>query len=246
MKRLWYCAVFSGVLSVAGGQVTYDFNSSNGGWSGTGDWTWNSSSGAWATGGVGAYITTFTLTSPTLVVSSSGNVTGSFSHRFYFETARDGGHFRYSVNGGAWLTVPQGLISGQSYNVSMGGSGPITGTMAFSNQSSGWSTPSYLTSDFTLGTSSADWFTAGDQIQFRFVGAWDDSVLRASPNWEITSLVASNVSVVPEPSSYAALVGIGALALAGWQTRRYRINSHAVSANHDASFRTRPGGQRRV
>lgn len=221
------------IAGAATGQTSYDFNTADGGWTGTGNWTWSAS--GWSTAGWAGDETwqpkTYYLTSPVLSVSANGTIAGSFVHRFNFElggatTSYDGGQFQYSVNGGAWTTVQQGLLTGQTYNVTVEPSGAgssydasIAGQQAFGQQSSGFGTGGVVTSSFTLGAGSAITFNAGDQVQIRFLGAWDfGTVALPAPNWQITDVTINGVTAIPEPSTYAAILGV--VALIGVAVRR--------------------------
>ena len=81
----------------------------------------------------------------------------------------------------------------------------VNGVVADST-SSGASTP---TSQFSIGTDPADNYMYGylDQVRvFTFAGSFNTASL--------------NLSSVPEPSTYAAVLGFGALGLAAWRRRR--------------------------
>jgi len=215
-------------------QVVFNFASSNGGLTASqligsdpgGAWTYGTSlpsvggTATWATPG-SLNATAYTLTTPALTVQANGQVTGSFLHRFSFETNFDGGVLMYAVNGGTFNKVPIGLLTGQVYNGSPGPGNPINSLGAlFTGTSSGYATPAYVTTGFTLGTGAAQTFAAGDSIQFQFLDGFDPSQQGISPNWQIATLSLGNVAV-PEPSSMIlGGVGLAGTAFAGWRKRR--------------------------
>jgi len=222
---------FAGTFSIltAPAAVDLDFSTSNGLLTGTGNWVYGGSS--WYVNGHTSQAFDY-LTTPGYTAEANGQITGSFTHRFTFEYYSDGGQLQYRVNSGTWNTVPGNLITGVTYNspvygfVVPYGSGTQYG---FNNTSTGYATPAYVTSSFTLGsgpspyqTGSAATFTAGDQVELRFLAAWDVSVSNPNPNWEIRSLSVSAVSGVPEPQSYAMIAGCGLAGLAAFRRIRGR------------------------
>jgi hypothetical protein len=220
-------------LATAPAQVTYNFAGANaGGWTATrtdGDdaTAWQAGATGWVTAGwnggndMFGNPATYFLSSPTLTVTGAGTLTGSFTHRFNFESGYDGGQFQYAVNGGDWTAVPQGLITGTTYTETVSGSA-LDGQLAFSGMSAGYAGPSYVTSNFTLGAGAPLSFSFGDQVQVRFVAAWDSSVVEGTPNWEVAGITLNGISAVPEPSTYALAAGSCALAGAWWRRRRQR------------------------
>lgn len=120
------------IHSTVQAQVSFNFSVNDGGFtasvltgSATGPWTYGATS--WSTVGVTS-VSSKVLTSPVLTVGANGTVTGSFTHRFSFESPTsnfDGGQLQFSVNGGSFNTVPQDQITGVTY------SGTISST--FSN-----------------------------------------------------------------------------------------------------------------
>jgi len=216
-------------------QAVFNFAVNNGGLTpsqtfgatGEGAWTYGTAiasvggTATWATPGQGTS-SLFALTTTALDVLMNGQVTGSFTHRYNFEAGFDGGQIQYSVNGGAFNTVPTSLITGQTYGSPISGfSNPLGPAAAFTGTSPGYATPSYVTSNFTLGagtapaytTGTAATFAAGDMIQFRFLAGYDNSFFGASPDWQIATLNLNNIAV-PEPGALAlcALAAIG-----GWR-----------------------------
>lgn len=215
--------------SAAAQTNNYDFTVGPQGWSASGSgaavWSWGSTGAGgngWFTNGQASVNTTFLL-SPVLAVGANGLVTGSFVHRFQLESGFDGGQLQFSVNGGAFNTVPQDHVFGTTYNatISSSFSSSIGGQRAFSGTSTGFATPAFVTSTFTLGTGSSPFstgsdfaFTSGDTVQLRFLGAWDSSVDAGDPNWHIQSASITLPAAVPEPTTLA----LGALGMAGAMT----------------------------
>jgi hypothetical protein len=229
-------ALLAGLSTPAAGraQVVFNFVASDGGLTASqligsnpgGAWTYGTSfpsvggTATWATPGVQA-ATAYELTTPVLTVQANGQVTGSFLHRFSFETNFDGGVLMYAVNGGSFNKVPIGLLTGQVYNGSPGAGNPINSLGAlFTGTSTGYATPAYVTTGFTLGTGAAQTFAAGDSIQFQFLDGFDPNTLGSSPNWQIATLSFGNVAV-PEPSSIIlGGLGLASAAFNGWRKRR--------------------------
>ncbi|HTI70351.1 MAG TPA: PEP-CTERM sorting domain-containing protein [Candidatus Limnocylindria bacterium] len=212
-------AALSGAL-VTQADATFDFTTSDAGWTGTTQWTW--AAGGWSTPGIPSTIGT--LTSPTLTVSADGFLTGSLNHAFAFDTSGggpppsgliyyDGGQLQYSTDlGSSWNTVPGNLITGLTYGglLTPGTGNPIEGQAAWV-----YSGPAG-TSSFTLGTGSypfetgtAAAFTTGQQVQLRLLGAWDPS---SDSAWLVTSL---SLTSVPEPTAYVGVTAacLGALVI---------------------------------
>lgn len=148
----------------------------------------------WATRGNSQAATAYALTTPVLTVQANGQVTGSFLHRFSFESNFDGGLLTYAVNGGSFNRVASSLLTGQMYNGATGAGTPIGfGVAVFTGTSSGYATPAYVTTGFTLGTGAAQTFAAGDSIQFQFLDEFDGGVVGSSPNWQIATLNFNNL-----------------------------------------------------
>jgi len=212
-RRVALGIVFLSLVCGAFAQVSLDLTSTNGSLVPSAGWTYN---GAWYADGqfLGA---TATLTTPAYTVGSNGAVTGSFTHRFSYETRGDGGQIQYRVGTGVWNTIPGNLITGASYNdaLDLGSGSTIINQYAFTGESINYAS-GYVTSSFTFGsgtspfqTGSGAIFSAGDQIQFRFLAAWDASSISQNPNWQVTAVSFTNASTIPEPSTYAALAGLG-------------------------------------
>lgn len=191
-----------------------------------GPWVYSANGGA---GGSGGWVTvgqhanigrsaTTDLTSSPFVVSTNGNVSLSFDHRYSFEVdsggAWDGGAVFVSVNGGAYSMVSNaafsangytGAVTGWTYGSELAGAGAV-----FAGTSAGYETGTFLTSVADLGS-----FNAGDAISVRFRAAFDSNTRAGSPAWSIDNIAMANI--VPGPGSMALL---GAAAFASRKRRR--------------------------
>jgi hypothetical protein len=188
-------------------------------------WTYGASAGV---GGAGAWfvngsttISSKALTSPVLTVTADGAVTIAIDHRFNFELNFDGGQLYLSVNAGAFTLVPGTSFTANGYNSTISSffSSPIAGQEAWSSLSTGYATPAYITSTATLGS-----FTAGTTLAFRLLGAWDSSVARTNPNWEIGAITVTDASGLAEvpapPSALLGLIGLGVSGVVRLRRRR--------------------------
>jgi hypothetical protein len=156
-------------------------------------WTYNGSLGVWSSADTNDCTTPFRssrLNGPTLTVATAGTVTFRFNHRYSFEadtTRWDGGQLRLSVNGGPYVTVPSANFTANGYNNTVGGASvpncELANQFAFTAESAGYNTATYLASVARLGT-----FNAGDTISVQFLAAWDDCSQGQVPNWEIDSV----------------------------------------------------------
>jgi len=224
---LWVLGValaLAALPSLVHADVSFDFDADSGGFTPSdlggnpvNQWTYGPAAGV---GGNGAWfintssiVSGKALTSPTLTVAGAGNVTLTFNHRFNFETQWDGGNLYKSINAGTFVLVPDAdfIVSPYTHTLNVSGN-PIGGQRAWSNISAGYATPAYITSSATLGT-----LNGGDTVAFRFVGGWDGSIDRPSPNWVIDDVAVTNV--VPEPSTMALLFSAGVAGLA-WRRRK--------------------------
>lgn len=212
-------------------QVTYNFATGDQGFTSNSPlWSYSAAGGVGGTGAwnLGTQLTVANpiLTSPIFTVTTPGTVTGSLFHRFNFEARDvlnyDGGLLEYSVNGGDWQQIGNTLLTGTGYTGTLSNnySNPLAGRQAFSNLSTGYATPVYTTTGFTLGTSSALNFAAGSQVQFRFNAGFDNSDNSGNPSWQLGSVSFTNAAApsaaAPEPGTFALLAvsGIPALGIA--------------------------------
>ena len=116
---------------------------------------------------------------------ASGNLLLTFAHRYSFEGGEyDGGQVRYSINGGAFYTVPAAAFLQNGYNgtVLPGSGSSVAGQAAFVNESAGHGANTMITSVCDLG-----YFNAGDSVQVQLVAASDSNSTGNQPVWEITS-----------------------------------------------------------
>ncbi|MGL6096391.1 MAG: PEP-CTERM sorting domain-containing protein [Fimbriiglobus sp.] len=233
-SRLAMAAALSlaaGTTAVA--QTTiYDFATNDAGF--TPELVSGSSSAAWAytpSGGGGFWSangatsnTVSALGSPDIEIMSATTLAGRFTHNYNFEFSppnfySDGGILQYRTDTGggfgAWLNVTPTLVTGSGYVSVLGFQNPLGSSVeGFAGSSGG-----LVTTNFALGTgSTAQEFSAGDIVQFRFTGGWDPSTTAAGPNWVITAAEVT-FTPVPEPASVLAA---GALATGGltWLRRR--------------------------
>jgi autotransporter-associated beta strand protein len=184
----------AGLATISGG--TEDFSGGGGGFSigapvsPETDWTYTT--GSWRSNaqatGFGTDNTS-NLASPIYIVTQSGPVTLSFTHRHSFEQGfYDGGAVDVSVNGGAFARVATASFSQNGYNGTvLANSGTaLQGQEAFVENSAGH--PSFITSVCALGS-----LVAGDRVQVRFVSSSDNNTSGnlAPQGWEIDSVTVS-------------------------------------------------------
>ena len=161
------------------------------------------------------------LTSPTINVTTGGPLTLSFAHLYNVErdTVRwDGGAVFVSVNAGAFTQVPAASFTANGYDGIIEGNNALNGLSGFNGVSGSPAafTPGAVNGTFLVSTASLGSFNAGDTLQLRFLGAWDEFAEGNLPNWEITSVQLEAAAVIPEPAS--ALFGV--LSLAALAKRR--------------------------
>jgi hypothetical protein len=217
--------LLSSLVARSAQAVSFDFNSNNGGFTSTldgsafdGPWVYGAAaggggSGGWSTDGQGPEIghpNTTDLTSPLLVVSSTGDVLFSFDHRYSFEfdpNPWDGGAVFVSLNNGSFSEVPGESFSANGYNGSVvaNSTSLLAGQPAFTSASPGYDAGDFVTSIANLGS-----FSAGDSIQVRFRAAYDSNTSYGTPDWAIDNVALTNI--VPEPSTFA-LAAFAALGL---------------------------------
>ncbi|HET9447567.1 MAG TPA: carboxypeptidase regulatory-like domain-containing protein, partial [Steroidobacteraceae bacterium] len=134
-----------------------------------------------ATGSVASVATT-ALTSPVFTVGDAGG-TVAFRNNFFFQPTFDGGVLEISINGGPfteWIAAGGSFISGGYFgtiNASFGS--PIAGRPAWTGQSGG-----FLQTRARLPLAAA-----GQQVQLRWLAAYDESVSFVNAGWRIDDVV---------------------------------------------------------
>lgn len=174
-----------------------DFNGTDGGFTVTtpqpydGPWEYVAAAGAWRQNGQQLEIqhaTTSMLNSPLMRVDATGRLVLTFAHRYSFEFdgARwDGGQVQVSLNGGAFVAVPDSAFTQNGYGgqkVASNSLSILRGQEAFTSESPGYAVGA-VTSIADLGL-----FNAGDTVQVRFLAAGDSNTGGRTPNWEIDSV----------------------------------------------------------
>ena len=206
------------MLSVSGAaraDVLFNFSADDGGWTaqtlaGSQLWSWDSGTGSWKAG-TSSSVSQTRLLSPLLVATDPwGAIT--INHQYDFEQSisgcYDGGNLKLSVNGSALSVLDTGDYVG---TISSGHSNPMGGQTAWCGDSGGF-----------IVSGAGGNITPGDTFQFALDAAWDNSVTRTPPNWEIkyVSIRGLELASVPEPATIA-LFGLG-LAGLGFSRRRKR------------------------
>lgn len=183
------------------------------------------------------------LSSPSALVGSTGNVTLTFTHRYNFETDVngnwDGGAVFVSVNGGSFTKVPLSSFTSNGYSGTALASVWTLGEEIFAGQSTDWGVPTLITSVADLGS-----LTAADTVAVEFRGGWDGNTFPVSPNWEIGtvqisdtsgSLLNANFAVNGKSGFTASTTGNGA---SPWKylqpVSRFEINATAGTADRYA------------
>ncbi|MFO0784349.1 MAG: hypothetical protein U0636_11775 [Phycisphaerales bacterium] len=225
----------AGVAAPVMADMTFDFNSSNGGFTSSlntasfdGPWGYSASggssgSGGWSTLGQGSNIghsCTTDLTSDVMTVTADGNVSLNFDQRYSFEVDSggkwDGGGLYISRNGGAWTFVNSGAFLSNGYSGTVDGwaqGSQLGGQLAFVGTSDGYSSGAFINSSANLGP-----FLSGDTLQIRFRAAYDSNTVAGTPSWAIDNVFITNV--VPGPGA-AILMAAGGLV--GLRGRRDRV-----------------------
>jgi hypothetical protein len=139
-----------------------------------------------ANGGEG--VVNSAIDSPLISVTSAGKLGLAFLHRYNFEddgTIRwDAGQVQYSVNGAPFRPVAAVQFYEGGYPTDrtiQGNSPPLNGQYAFNNTSPDFGSGVFVPAAANLGS-----FAAGDTVQLRFIGSWDEGFLQTPvPNWEL-------------------------------------------------------------
>jgi MYXO-CTERM domain-containing protein len=225
-------ALLSAVPATQAATLAFNFDANDAGWTSSmvqtfdNPWTYTpgagtGGTGAWTTNGQGpdsGHSNTTLLTSPVFTVMQAGGVTLSFDHMFSFEGGNwDGGAVQVSVNGGAFTTVSSASFTSNGYTGSIVGYGAngapgvagesdLAGQLAFSGDSPGRDTGTFINSVANLGN-----LAAGNTFSLRFMAASDTNTQGAfAPQWVIDNVSVTNV--VPEPG-IAGLAGLAALGM---------------------------------
>lgn len=129
------------------------------------------------------------LTSPTVVVPTTGPATLSFLHRYNFEVGFDGGAVFVSVNGAEPTYLAPSAFTRNGYVGAVQPTVWQNGEEVFQGKSSGYDLPTLVLSEADLGS-----LTAGDTISVEFRGGWDSLVFPAGTNWEIGTVMIKDSS----------------------------------------------------
>ncbi len=154
---------------------------------GTSEWTYSAGAN-WHVNGVNDSSRALVSTPLTL---SGGPVTVSFTHTRDFEIFSDGGTLQMSLDGGTTFTPVTNFTSnGYDGYIFSGNFNPLgdQGLQGF------WEGPGPvgpLTSVASLGT------LAAGPLQLQWNAGWDDTNLRAAPNWTITSVTVTGLQALP-------------------------------------------------
>ncbi|MBI3181921.1 MAG: myxosortase-dependent M36 family metallopeptidase [Myxococcales bacterium] len=141
------------------------------------------------------------LTSPPLLVSSTGTFGFTFRHRYDFEasgtTYFDGGVIELSDDGGqTWQDIGSSATPG--YNVTLtnpaNGTNPLKGRPAFGGTGAGY--PAFLTATVSLGTA-----YQGKTVRVRFRMGADGNT--AGAGWELDDLAFTGITNTPFPTLVA-------------------------------------------
>lgn len=150
----------------------------------TGPWEYDAAAGAWtAAGGLG--VVNSALVTPVVTVPNAGGVTVSFDHRYNFEGSLwDAGQVQVSINGGDFVAVEASAMIQNGYAAgAIIGNGVLKDENGFNGTSAGYSDGINITSTGVLGQ-----VAAGDTVQVRFLGAWDEGTVAGAPNWSIVNV----------------------------------------------------------
>jgi hypothetical protein len=217
-----FCVGLALTMQASAQLYSVDFTTSNGDYTVTNvgniqnEWTWAADVGWQVDGNQGgdqSADNVSKLTSPVLTVPVDGMLKVSVDHRYSFEVDWDAGAVFASVNGGDFAQIPGTAFKANGYTKSgLLGEHSLNGGEGFNGNSPGFADGDMITSVVEVGP-----FSAGDELQVQFYGAWDQFAIGqlSPPEWNITA-----ISVVPEPSSLG-LGLIGLLGLIGVFRRRH-------------------------
>ncbi|MES2706849.1 MAG: LamG-like jellyroll fold domain-containing protein [Verrucomicrobiota bacterium] len=152
-------------------------------------WTYNNVTGVWVSNGEATGPIEDELVSPEVTMPATAFVRVTFSHRYNFEEAWDGGAIQYAVDGGEWLDVEPASFVQNGYGLPIVGTGSLKNKSVFSGESAGFADPGFITSIVDLPKQ-----TVGSKIKVRFLGAWDEGTAPAAPNWEITGITVESLA----------------------------------------------------
>ncbi|MCK4357149.1 MAG: immune inhibitor A, partial [Candidatus Cloacimonetes bacterium] len=188
---------FISILNSRSTRDVEDFEATDGGYVGTGEWQWgiptsgpgNAHSGVnvWATNLSGDYMdnANYTLDSPEVEIVGS---TFTFWHYYDIESYWDGGNIKISTDGGAtWaLIVPEGGYPGTAYG--------LNDEPAFNGNSGGWIEAVFDIADYV-----------GETVSFRWHFGSDGSI--TYPGWYIDDVdIPGNGGPGPPPVGWPATV----------------------------------------
>jgi hypothetical protein len=180
------------VIASPGEEITtFDLSADDGGFTvvnsdpaPAGPWEYDAAAGAWtAAGGLG--VVNSALDTPVVTIPTAGGVTVSFDHRYNFEGSLwDAGQVQVSINGGDFVAVEASAMIQNGYaNGAIIGNGVLKGLNGFNAASPGYAEGVNISSTGVLGQ-----VAAGDTVQVRFIGAWDEGTVAGAPNWSISSV----------------------------------------------------------
>lgn len=183
--------------------LTEDFSTGDGGFLQTSDglpenpWIFDVAAAAWATDGdANGTPTNHYLTAPSSTIPSPlpspPVVRVTFVHRYSIETDWDAGVLQLKVNAGAFATVPNSEFTQNGYTNTQGllGAHALTGGDGFTANSLGVGAGTTITSIVEM-----QGLTAGDELTFRFLAAFDQGAKGATlPNWEISSVTVETLN----------------------------------------------------
>ncbi|MFT4551067.1 MAG: hypothetical protein ACI8XO_004112 [Verrucomicrobiales bacterium] len=175
-----------------------DFNADDGGFieEATGNTpipsVYNAGAGTWSMEGDDAGPATNTLTSPPITVPDTAGIEVSFDHRYSIEAEWDGAALQFSIDDGAFQTVPNSAFTQNGYTfLGLIGNHVLAGGDGFNGDSPNYAVPEFITSIAQIGG-----VPGGSALRIRFIGAWDEGARGSSvPGWEIDSV---RVSVVTD------------------------------------------------